>query len=684
MTNPLKQLEAVFAKLSTDEEKISAATSYLQSSSDRHPVFLNSSGNTTRHCQQDPVERDALEFVKLMEKHGIQHDQVMPSILGEPTRRTQTHLDQLECANHDITKARQCRNKATKVCSGCRLVSYCSQECQKVHWAAHKRDCKHSLKSKEWRPKWVQDRRSPVFMMTSSAQGWEGQQMFGMCRSLWGNMPALDVLNLENNEGHHRAVQSDFSLAFVASGDLRNVLKTVNGLPDDYNGTMNILINDHDPMVVCRNILVLAILGLGDDVEDAAELALHLWYSVFLPGDAWAIRSLKLYQELGILPSAKATSSHRLLSFGSHSSLNVVFDDETLRTMLTTIATNTISRLTPAVANNALHNVMMAPQRVDYRHRYYLGLEPSHRVAFQEWREFGIVYPFGGCSAHLNVPNPWLFSPDHRLYLNDSASPYQGWDVPAIFEAGKAHGTTREDLIGCLYFYLKDQLLKFAYRLRSFKINISVVNCDALNLASRVRSGSIPGIPRTIAFDRIEVSNIVDAEYVGVKRVLEVWGPLLKSKDVNEHAALIGLFMNWALTTPGATIEGMSKSASATLIDMFATQYQDLVSPLALSRRGQLSPDPTGMMVILGNIEICNENSKHFHCYLRDKGALTESKTAGLQAREKNKIVPHRLGAMLGSPHKSLPQKLIGDERYALMSLYSCTWQERYVEWKRI
>lgn len=71
-----------------------------------------------------------------------------------------------------------------------------------------------------------------------------------------------------------------------ASGDIRNVVRTVNGLPSDYAGEINILLNDREPVIVLRNIVLLILLGTisgSSDNKQAAELALHYWYSAFVP-----------------------------------------------------------------------------------------------------------------------------------------------------------------------------------------------------------------------------------------------------------------------------------------------------------------------------------------------------------------------------------------------------------------
>lgn len=69
-----------------------------------------------------------------------------------------------------------------------------------------------------------------------------------------------------------------------ASGDLRNVIHTVNGLPENYSGQLTVLLNDGDTFVTLRNLLILQILGTVQDKRVAADTALHLWYSTFIPG----------------------------------------------------------------------------------------------------------------------------------------------------------------------------------------------------------------------------------------------------------------------------------------------------------------------------------------------------------------------------------------------------------------
>lgn len=43
------------------------------------------------------------------------------------------------------------------------------------------------------------------------------------------------------------------------------------------------LLNDHNPYIVLRNLLLLLILGKYADQHSVVDVALHFWYSTFVP-----------------------------------------------------------------------------------------------------------------------------------------------------------------------------------------------------------------------------------------------------------------------------------------------------------------------------------------------------------------------------------------------------------------
>lgn len=123
-----------------------------------------------------------------------------------------------------------------------------------------------------------------------------------------------------------------------------------------------------------------------------------------------------------------------------------------------------------------------------------------------------------------------------------------------MIKAGKAHGALPEDIYGCLYFFLSDELRSFHRRLRQFHISFNLYDLDASELSRVIRNGSLTedNVPASIRFDRIEVSNILDAHYVGLRDVLVHWAPLLTKSTT---ATILGYFMNWT---------GLQKDGDAT------------------------------------------------------------------------------------------------------------------------
>lgn len=124
-----------------------------------------------------------------------------------------------------------------------------------------------------------------------------------------------------------------------------------------------------------------------------------------------------------------------------------------------------------------------------------------------------------------------------------------------VIKSGLKHGVKRADLYGCRYFHLQDHLRNFAARLGRFTISLHLTNSDMLQLSKDISKGNYKGnglFPST-EFDRVEVVNTIDIEYLGVRKVLESWGTKLK-KD-NPHATLFAYSMNWSVTANGAAAD---------------------------------------------------------------------------------------------------------------------------------
>lgn len=256
--------------------------------------------------------------------------------------------------------------------------------------------------------------------------------------SRWGNTPAFDIINLSKNENDTGVdlnlafaglclpvsctPNADFSYASIsASGDLRHILLTVNCLPFEYSGHLKILINDHSREIVARNIILILILATIPDENLAADIALHFWYSAWMPREYKERIEVLIAQFLHDWCLVDDLSS--TLSFGAHGCLHC-HDVLGLIRYLRHIVMPTDD---PDELRAEYDSVRQSIRRRDFHDRRYLGLRPSHRVAVEKYRRHGIVLPFGADDSEFKEPNRSLFSFDGKWLLSDYADPLEGW-----------------------------------------------------------------------------------------------------------------------------------------------------------------------------------------------------------------------------------------------------------------
>lgn len=257
------------------------------------------------------------------------------------------------------------------------------------------------MKSK-YVPGWIKQDRLPSWVSDS-----ELPSHFGVNQYLWGNMPAVDVLNMEENEGAYD-IHRDMNLLFAASGDIRNIIESIKqGLLDGYDGRCTLVINDINFMVVARNaILLFAALSLEPD--EAVPIMIHVWYSALLPhvmiDTLWHVvlgRIVEVCEKIKDKPSTSLQA--KTFSFGKRS-LRLVLKKHQWDELKDYF--NVPRGLTKEGAQAIRRSVMLASERIDYLHRALCNQPSPIRVATVTFREDGIILPHGASREKFDTPNP--------------------------------------------------------------------------------------------------------------------------------------------------------------------------------------------------------------------------------------------------------------------------------------
>lgn len=146
---------------------------------------------------------------------------------------------------------------------------------------------------------------------------------------------------------------------------------------------------------------------------------MHLWLSVFQPG-SFTHRVLPRLLESQIFNQELIEAP-----LSSTSTLGIYLCQETRRQIAKTLVA---PPLDVTYASTIWKHLMTPVERADYRDRAYGLLEPSHRLAIDEWKHSGVVLPFGVQHTHMDLPNRWIFNEEGLLPLNDGQSPMQGFE----------------------------------------------------------------------------------------------------------------------------------------------------------------------------------------------------------------------------------------------------------------
>ncbi|KAL8670788.1 MAG: hypothetical protein Q9168_004686 [Polycauliona sp. 1 TL-2023] len=483
------------------------------------------------------------------------------------------------------------------------------------------------LGKNSWKPTWAREKRKPAFMALDEPVE---LPYFGPPHCLWGYTPAFDLLRIEKNEGDSYA--QDLDLLFAASGDPRNLMLTVNGLPTTYEATMNCILNDISIRVVARNIVMLLLAAQLPPVE-AAEVILHVWYSARLTkGMSAVIDKCVRHRIAGVTFKIKDQSDTALLAktwtFGS-----TVIAVRLTKAHWGVVLTMLDAKHDLAKSEEQRRKVILAPHRLDYR---------EHRLLFDE------------------NDGTWL--------QMDCADPRAGWPAHSILSALHTDRSPRNDTNGLLYFHIRSIIERFCQKVQNPVHNLNLVlYCgDAASLPKQ-----LGGKARFTGFDRVEVGHVVDHAWLGLSHTLKTFAPLLKKRVLNPRAALVALFLN-ACEEAARVMDIQSNVGEPTSRMNRALEY------LSLDNGGMIAPNSPQMMTIATAMDLLKDYDRIFAWYMDRFKFDACSKHFGLQMRVQNSVVeawPMRL------------KKKFGEEgaKEEFQDLLSSPFQEveRFVEWVR-
>ena len=139
-----------------------------------------------------------------------------------------------------------------KLCGICRKEWYCGKECQTNSWPTHKADCQ-AISAK------TEELSRQLKILYDEKRSISGSGLGTVY--YWGNMPAVDLINLPLNEGVQ--YNKPLSILVCGVGDPRNVVLSLSQLPDGFKEELTFVLNDICPCVMARTVLLLYMLIKG-------------------------------------------------------------------------------------------------------------------------------------------------------------------------------------------------------------------------------------------------------------------------------------------------------------------------------------------------------------------------------------------------------------------------------------
>jgi hypothetical protein len=189
---------------------------------------------------------------------------------------------------------------------------------------------------------------------------------------------------------------------------LRNVVKTLAALPQSYDGKLTVVINDHDPQVIARNVIMCILAASVDDADQVSECITHIWYCALIRQadlDLLNAHVLPLIEEVcSDIKDQASTSLHSKTWRVRKCSLCITMSKEAWQLLLSCLTVRPELSIQQAQALRLA--VMNGKEDQDIRDRLAVPRSPAHRVSKSKVNEDGIILPFGYSRKAFVIPNP--------------------------------------------------------------------------------------------------------------------------------------------------------------------------------------------------------------------------------------------------------------------------------------
>ncbi|CAJ2509989.1 Uu.00g058890.m01.CDS01 [Anthostomella pinea] len=326
-----------------------------------------------------------------------------------------------------------------------------------------------------------------------------------------------------------------------------------------------------------------------------------------------------------------------------------------------------LSRQVMAEARKIQTAVILAPERTDYRDRwYYKDVTPFMRLSKQRFRQDGLLLPFGHPRSGFDLPSPTLFQTPMSWSLCDQADPLSGWPPEEVRQVASPASNNE---YGKLFLYLRHELINYLYRFSALHVDFELHNMDTRKLPPHLEKHKYARI------ERAKVSNITDQAYVGTREALSLLSPLLQTPEENSHATILTLYLNAMMEIAKAdeSLASSGKYDVGWVSPLLA--YLPRISPMALA----ISPQGAESYKVWDSRSILLDAEEYFQRYT---------------AEQKFHEIPRKLHVAMKSDHTTVdkwPTRLkscLGQEgaqdEFDFLLASKLTSIERHVEWRRL